>query len=61
MHKTLHYKDINEGDKDPEYEDLLTDDTSIPVSKIQGRSCYYLIMQQIIQSIKINLCFRHTH
>jgi hypothetical protein len=38
-HKTLHYKDINEGDKDPEYEDLLTDDTSIPVSKIQGTFC----------------------
>lgn len=35
-HKTLHYKDVNESDKDPEYEELLTDDTSIPVSNIEG-------------------------
>ena len=35
-HKTLHYKDINEGDKDPDYEELLTDETSIPVSNIEG-------------------------
>ena len=35
-HKTLHYKDVNEGDKDPDYEDLLTDDASIPVQMIEG-------------------------
>ena len=36
-HKTLHYKDMNQSDRDPEYEDLLKDDSSIPISKIQGR------------------------
>ena len=36
-HKTLHYTEVNEGDDDPAYEQLLTDDTSIPVSKIVGR------------------------
>ena len=35
-HKTLHYKDVNEGEKDPLYEELLTDETSIPVSNIEG-------------------------
>ena len=44
-HKTLHYKDINEGDDNPDYEDLLTDDASIPVSKIQGLSWFGLIKQ----------------
>ena len=51
-HTTLHYKDMNEGDTDPEYNDLLTDEASIPVSKIQGKSCFDLIKQQIRETIK---------
>ena len=35
-HKTLHHIDVNEGDADPSYEMLLTDDTSIPVCNIEG-------------------------
>ena len=35
-HKILHHKDINEGDDDPSYEDLLKDENSIPVSNIEG-------------------------
>ena len=35
-HTTLHYKDINEIDKNPEYEELLTDDCSIKICNIEG-------------------------
>ena len=35
-HTTLHHKDINENDKDPEYEELLKDECSIKVEKIEG-------------------------
>ena len=35
-HTTLHHKDINENDKDPEYEKLLKDECSIKIEKIEG-------------------------
>ena len=35
-HTTLHYKGVNENDKDPEYEELLTDDCSIRISNMEG-------------------------
>ena len=38
-HTTLHHKDINETDKNPEYEELLTDDCSIKISNIEGTHC----------------------
>ena len=39
-HKILHFKDIDEGDKDPPYDELLKDENSIPVSNIDGK--YYI-------------------
>ena len=42
-HKTLHHIDVNEGDADPSYEMLLTDDTSIPVCNIEGMLIQILI------------------
>ena len=33
---TLHHKDINEIDQNPDYEELLTDDCSIKISNIEG-------------------------
>ena len=35
-HTTLHHKGVNENDKDPEYEELLTDDCSIRISNMEG-------------------------
>ena len=35
-HTTLHHKDINEIDQNPEYEELLTDDCSIKITNIEG-------------------------
>ena len=36
-HKVLHYKEINENDPDPSYEELLKEQHSIPVSNITGK------------------------
>ena len=36
-HKTLHFKDINENDPNPPYDELLKDDNSIPVNNIEGK------------------------
>ena len=36
-HTTLHHKQINENDPNPEYEELLTDDCSIKISNIEGK------------------------